>query len=107
MLLWHPLLWSGITVISGVLLFGLQSFALLRGMILFITALVTRWSSTFILNRQVYSLAATTGLIWLVIYELVAVPLLFLKGGFQQQVVWRGRRYRLGHHGRIKHVTDL
>ncbi len=106
-LMWHPLFWSGITLISGVLLFGLQSFALLIGVILFITALATRWSSAIVLNRRVYSLAGTTGLAWLVIYELVAVPLLFLKGVFQQQIAWRGRRYRLGRHGRIKHVTDL
>jgi len=107
MLVWHPLLWSGITVMSSMLLFGLQSFALLIGVILFITALVTRWSSAFVLNRWVYSLAGTTGLVWLVIYELVAMPLLFLKGIFQLQIVWRGRRYHLGRHGVIKHVIDL
>ncbi len=104
LLLWHPLLWSCLTVLVGVLLPGLRHPTLLASVLLLAVALVTRWSSAFLLNHRVYAFAGARFLSWLVVYELVAVPLLFTRGFFQSSIEWRGRRYQVGRHGVIKEV---
>jgi hypothetical protein len=106
-LMWHPVFWSGVTLIVGVFLLGLQSLALLVGVLLFALALVTRLASAFLLNRRVYSFRGMRFLPWVGVYELVAVPLLFVRGFFQKSIEWRGRRYRIARHGIIKEEKSL
>ena len=106
LLLWHPILWSCLTFLLGLLLFGTHQPALISGAVLLVSALLARLGSAFLLNRRVYTLPGRRYLCWLPIYELLAVPILFGKGAFQRTIYWRGRRYRLGRHGRIQEVSE-
>lgn len=106
LLLWHPILWSFITFLVGLLLFGTHQPALIAGAVLLVCALLGRLGSAFLLNRRVYALPGLRYLWLLPVYELLAVPILFGKGVFQRTIHWRGRRYRLGRHGMIQEVRD-
>jgi Glycosyl transferase family 21 len=102
LLLWHPILWSFITFLVGLLLFGIHQPVLISGAVLLICALLVRLASAFLLNRRVYALPGLRYLWFLPVYELLAVPILFGKRVFQRTIHWRGRRYRLGRHGMIQ-----
>ncbi len=106
LLSWHPILWSCITFLVGLLLFGPHQPALISGAVLLVCALLVRLASAFLLNRRVYALPGLHSLCLLPVYELLAVPILFGKGGFQRTIHWRGRRYRLGRHGMIQAVSE-
>jgi hypothetical protein len=106
LLLWHPILWSCITFLVGLLLFGIHQPALISGAVLLVCALLGRFASAFLLNRRVYALPGLRSLWLLPAYELLAVPVLFGKGVFQRTIHWRGRRYRLGRHGMIQEVRE-
>ena len=106
LLLWHPILWSFITFLVDLLLFGTHQPALISGAVLLVGALLARLGSAFLLNRRVYALPGLLSLWWLPVYELLAVPILFGKGFFQRSIHWRGRRYRLGRHGMIQEVSE-
>ncbi len=106
LLLWHPILWSFITFLVGLLLFVTHQPALIFGAVLLVCALLGRLASAFLLNRRVYALPGLRSLWLLPVYELLAVPILFGKGVFQRTIHWRGRRYRLGRHGMIQEVRE-
>ncbi len=100
---WHPVLWSLVTLLTGLLLLVLthSSLYLLCGLVLFLVALVIKLASGLILNHRVYVLPALRYLPLLIAYELLAVPFLFSAGLFRRTIVWKGRKYVLGRHGRI------
>jgi hypothetical protein len=106
LLSWHPILWSCITFLFGLLLFGIHQPALASGAAFLLCALLVRLASAFLLNRRVYALPGLRYLWLLPVYELLAVPILFGKGVFQRTIHWRGRRYRLGRHGMIQEVLE-
>lgn len=106
LLLWHPLLWSCLTILLGLLLFDIHQPALISGAVLLVCALLGRLASAFLLNRRVYALPGLRYLWLLPVYELLAVPILFGKGVFPQTIHWRGRRYRLGRRGMIQEVSE-
>ncbi len=106
LLLWHPILWSCITFLVGLLLLGVHQPALIAGAVLLVGALLGRPGSAFLLNRRVYTLPGLRSLWLLPVYELLAVPILFGKGFFQRTISWRGRRYHLGRHGMIQEVRE-
>jgi ceramide glucosyltransferase len=110
-LLWHPILWSAVTLL-GTLLAALVlrrppgSFAGYAAALLAL-AIVVRVSGAFQLNRWVYHTPSLWLPLLLVPYELLVVPLLFGAGLFRRTIVWRGRRYRLGHHGVIQAAAEV
>jgi len=106
LLSWHPILWSFITFVIGILLFGSNEQYLTYGTVLLISALFVKLASALTLNRRIYSISGLQNLIFLPIYELLAVPILFGKGFFQRTIEWRGRRYRLGRNGAIQSMTE-
>jgi hypothetical protein len=106
LLSWHPILWSFLTFIVGILLFGSHKPYLLYGAVLLVLALLVKLASAFTLNRRIYSTSGLRNLLFLPMYELVAVPLLFGRGFFQRTIEWRGRRYLLGRHGVIQAMTE-
>jgi hypothetical protein len=106
LLLWHPILWSFITFLVGLLLFGIHQPALISGAVLLVCALLVRLASAVLLNRRVYALPGLRSLWLLPVYELLAVPVFFGRGVFQRTIHWRGRRYRLGRHGMIQEVRE-
>lgn len=106
LLSWHLILWSFITFIIGILLFGSNKQYLTYGTVLLISALLVKLASAFTLNRRIYSFSGLRNLFFLPAYELIAVPILFGKGLFQRTIEWRGRRYRLGRHGVIQSMTE-
>ena len=103
---WHPILWSLITFIIGILLFGANKQYLTYSIVLLVSALLVKLASAFTLNRRIYSISGLRNLFFLPAYELVAVPILFGKGLFQRTITWRGRRYRLGRHGVIQAMSE-
>src|SRR6266568_1555840 len=76
LLSWHPILWSCITFLVGLLLFGPHQPALISGAVLLVCALLVRLASAFLLNRRVYALPGLHSLCLLPVYELLAVPIL-------------------------------
>jgi hypothetical protein len=106
LLSWHPILWSFITFIVGLLLYNSHQLYLVYGIVLLISSLLVKLASGFTLNRRIYSISGLRNLIYLPAYELLAVPILFGKGIFQRTIEWRGRRYRLGRHGAIQAMSD-
>ena len=106
LLSWHPILWSFITFVIGILLFGFNKQYLIYGTFLLISALFVKLASALTLNRRIYSISGLQNLIFLPMYELLAVPILFGKGFFQRTIEWRGRRYRLGRNGVIQSMTE-
>ncbi len=106
LLSWHPILWSCLTFLLGLLLFGIHQPALIAGAAFLVGVLLGRLGSAFLLNRRVYALPGLRSLWLLPVYELLAVPILYGKGVFQRTIHWRGRRYRLGRHGMIQEVRE-
>jgi hypothetical protein len=103
---WHPILWSFITFIIGILLYGSQNHYLIYSAVLLVAALAVKLASALTLNRRIYFISGLRNLIFLPAYELLAVPILFGKGLFQRTIEWRGRRYRLGRHGVIQAMSE-
>ena len=103
---WHPILWSFVTFVIGLLLFRTHDQKLAYSSVLLVLALVVKLASAFMLNRRIYSISGPQFLSFLPIYELLAVPVLFGKGFFQRTIEWRGRRYRLGRHGVIQAMAE-
>ncbi len=85
-----PLLWSFLTFLLSLLLFGIYQAVLIPGTVLLVCALLARLGERLLLNRRVYTLPGLRSVWWLPIYELLAVPILFGKGGFQRTIRWRG-----------------
>lgn len=98
---WHPILWSFVTFIAGILLFGFNKQYLTYGAVLLVSALIVKLASALTLNRRIYSIQRLRYLCLLPVYELVAVPIIFGKGLFQRTIEWRGRRY---HHTMYLHL---
>jgi hypothetical protein len=110
LLLWHPIFWSALAVVAGLILRGAYPGYLGYAAALAAVAVVARVACALLLNRIVYHLSGTLGLalpLLLVPYELLAVPVLFGLGLFRHTIEWRGRRYRLGPHGVIQSAADV
>ncbi len=103
---WHPILWSFVTFIVGILLFGPHKQYVTYGAVLLFSALIVKLASAFSLNRRIYRIPGLRYLFLLPAYELFAVPIIFGKGLFQRTIEWRGRHYRLGPHGMIQTVSE-
>ncbi|HKS69596.1 MAG TPA: hypothetical protein VJQ45_04215, partial [Ktedonobacterales bacterium] len=102
---WHPLLWSIIALLVGLLVGGAGTLPL--SLALVVVAALARVGGAALLNTRSYGLPPWRLPLWLIPYELLAVPLLFGAGLFRRTIVWRGRRYRIGQHGRIQAVSEL
>ncbi len=107
LLSWHPILWSFIIFIVGMLLLASHKQYLIYSVVLLVLALIVKLGSAFTLNRRIYFISGLRNLFFLPVYELVAVPVIFGKGLFQKTIEWRGRRYRLGRHGVIQAMTEI
>ncbi|MFI5274250.1 MAG: hypothetical protein ACHQ4H_14545, partial [Ktedonobacterales bacterium] len=110
-LLWHPILWSAVTLLCTLLAALLSrrapdSYAGYAAALLAL-AIVVRVSGAYRLNRWVYHTPSLWLPLLLVPYELLAVPLLFGTGLFRRTIIWRGKRYRLGRHGAIQQAADV
>ncbi len=101
---WHPLFWAVVALLAGLLVSGtgtlLPSLALVAG------AALARAGCAALLNARSYALRPLPLPLWLIPYELLAAPLLFGAGLFRRTLVWSGRRYRIGRHGRILAVEE-
>lgn len=102
---WHPLLWSIMALLVGLLVGGAGTLPL--SLALVVVAALARVGGAALLNTRSYGLPPWRLPLWLIPYELLAVPLLFGAGLFRRTIVWRGRRYRIGQHGRIQAVSEL
>jgi hypothetical protein len=103
---WHPILWSFVTLIVGMLLFGPHKQYLTYGAVLLVSTLIVKLASALSLNDRIYCIPRLRYLPMLPAYELFAVPIIFGKGLFQRTIEWRGRHYRLGRHGMIQAVSE-
>lgn len=102
---WHPLLWSVVALLVGLLAGGAGTLPL--SLALAVVAALARVGGAALLNARSYGLPPWRLAPWLIPYELLAVPLLFGAGLFRRTIVWRGRRYRVGRHGAIQGVSEL
>jgi hypothetical protein len=101
---WHPLLWSVVALLVGLFVGGAGTLPLSLG--LASVAALVRVGGAALLNACSYGLPLMWLPLWLIPYELLAVPLLFGAGLFRRTIVWRGRRYRIGRHGAIQSVIE-
>lgn len=101
---WHPLLWAVVALLVGLLLAGAATLPL--SLALVAAAALARVGGAALLNTRSYRLPPLPLPLWLIPYELLAVPLLFGAGLFRRTLVWSGRRYRIGRHGEIVGVDD-
>lgn len=100
---WHPLLWAAVALPVGLLARGAGTLPLSLGLVG--TAAMARVGGAALLNARSYGLPLMPLPLWLIPYELLAVPLLFGAGLLRRTLVWRGRRYRIGRHGAIQGVS--
>lgn len=103
-LTWHPLLWSAVALLVGLLVRGVGTLPF--SLALVVAAALARVGGAAVLNARSYGLPPLPLAFWLIPYELLAVPLLFGAGLFRRTLVWRGRRYRIGRHGHILAVEE-
>ena len=103
--MWHPLLWSAVALLGGLLVGGVGTLPL--SVALVVVAALARVGGAALLNARSYGLPPLSLPLWLIPYELLAVPLLFGAGLFRRTIVWRGRRYRIGRRGAIQAVSEL
>lgn len=101
---WHPLLWAAVALLAGLLVGGTGTLAL--SLALVVMSALARVGGATLLNARSYGLPVLPLPLWLIPYELLAVPLLFGAGLFRRAIVWRGRRYRIGLHGHILSVQE-
>jgi ceramide glucosyltransferase len=107
LLLWHPLFWAALALLAAIPIRRGYPSLLDIAAGLAVVALAARVGSAWLLDRLVYRRTNSWLPLWLIPYELVVVPVLFGAGFFRRTIEWRGRRYRLGPHGKIEHAADV
>jgi ceramide glucosyltransferase len=99
---WHPILWAAVAAI----VVGLSgAVALAVGGLL--VAIVVRLAATAVLHRVAYGWSGAWLMVAVPLYEVVGVPLLFVRGLFSRHVDWRGTRYRIGRRGLIEGTSPV
>lgn len=74
---------------------------------LLLSSIAIKIASILLLNRLLYRGMSTWRFVWAVLpYEIGIAPWLFLIGLFKRSLVWRGRKYRIGKHGRIISIEE-
>jgi ceramide glucosyltransferase len=101
---WHPLLAAGTALLATAAVPAARP-ALPLALVLAAVALIVRFAATAVLVRRAYPGASVTAGLWLIPYELVAVPVLFARGLFARRLEWRGVRYQIGRRGEIRSVS--
>jgi ceramide glucosyltransferase len=100
LLAWHPILVGVLaTLAAAAVPASRPDAARVAGVAAAGTAV--RLAAGLALHSRVLRDGARRGALWLVPYELVAVPVLFARAAFRRHVEWRGTRYRIGRGGRI------
>ena len=102
---WHPLLWAVLALLAGLLAGGVGTLPL--SLALVAVAALVRVGGAVLLNARSFGLPRSPLPLWLIPYELLAVPLLFGAGLFRHTLVWSGRRYRIGRHGAIVEAQEV
>lgn len=102
--MWHPVLWSAVTALLG-LLAGPGYLRLGAGPLA--AAVAVRLLQCALLDGVVYRQPILRLAPALLAYELLTVPVLFGLALFARSIEWKGRRYHLGKGGRILKIEEL
>jgi hypothetical protein len=100
-LTWHPILWSTLALLAGLGLHPRYPALATMALALLAAAVVARVGGGLLLDRAFYHRRGWLPLA-LIPYELFIVPVLFGAGFVRRSIVWRGRRYWIGPHGKIR-----
>lgn len=103
---WHPAFWSAALLVLGLLTGWLDAATWVYGAIAVGFCLAVKAVTGLILNLGVFRTGALHSVFFLLIYELLAGPVLFGIGLFRRSVTWKGRSYRLGAGGMIMGLED-
>jgi hypothetical protein len=94
---WHPLLFAAVSTVVAVL----AGVGLAPALLTVAAVAALRWASALVLHARAYGWRGAGAMVWLPVYELLAVPVLFARGLFSRELTWRGVRYRIGRGGTI------
>jgi ceramide glucosyltransferase len=100
LLTWHPILWSTLALLLGLWLHTRYPALAAVALALLAAALLARVGGGLLLDRAFYHRRGWLPLA-LIPYEIFIAPVLFGMGFVRRSIVWRGRRYWIGPHGKI------
>jgi ceramide glucosyltransferase len=100
-LTWHPILWSTLALLAGLGLHPRYPALAAMALALLGAAVVARVGGGLLLDRACYHRRGWLPLA-LIPYELFIAPVLFGAGFVRRSIVWRGHRYWIGPHGKIR-----
>jgi ceramide glucosyltransferase len=103
---WHPVFWAAILVIIGLTLDLLHSDGAVYAAVGIGLSLAAKTAAGMVLNLRVYRRDLLTSFLALVVYELIAVPVLYGVGIFRRSITWKGRKYRIGRRGMVLGPAD-
>ena len=96
--LWNPLLCS---VISLSFAQSVSHDYILWSSILLISILLLRCIGVILLNSRIYNVPIYSNIAMTIAYDAILFPMIFIKNIFKSTIEWKGKKYKLGKHGRI------
>lgn len=103
---WHPAFWSTVLLVLGLSMGWLDTASGLKVGVGIGICLLAKAATGMILNRGVFRKATLRSVLFMLGYEVLAVPVVFGLGLFRRKVTWKGREYRLGPKGVVLGLDD-
>ena len=100
---WHPLLLGTVTAVIA----ALAGVGVVPVLLAVAAVVVVRLLGAVVLHARAYGWRGLRTILWLPVYELLAVPVLFARALFSRELTWRGTRYRIGRGGTILSARPL
>jgi ceramide glucosyltransferase len=96
--LWNPLICS---VISLLYAQSVSNEYTIWSTILIMSILLLRSIGVFLLNSKIYKVPVYSNLAMTLVYDAVLFPVIFIMNLSKNTIEWKGKKYKLGKHGKI------